>query len=126
MENVRNRVNVHLVNNKKQKQKLVSMPHFKHATHFGKNLAAVHMGKVEVELNKPIYCGGTILDLSKCIMYNFHYGYAKKKWEKVKVLYTDTDSLIYEIETEDIFADTAGDVEKWFDTSGYPKDHPAV
>ena len=62
----------------------------------------------------------------ECIMYNFHYGYAKKKWEKIKVLYTDTDSLIYEIETEDIFADTAEDVKKWFDTSGYSKDHPAV
>ena len=84
------------------------------------------MGKIEVELNNPVFCGAAILDLSKCIMFGFHYGYAKKKWEKLKVLYTDTDSLIYEIETEDIFADTAEDVEKWFDTSGYAKDHPAA
>ena len=103
MENVRNRVNVYLVNSEKTKQTLLTKPHFKHATHFGENLAAVHMGKIEVELNKPIYCGAAILDLSKCIMFGFHYGYAKKKWEKLKVLYTDTDSLIYEIETEDIF-----------------------
>ena len=47
----------------------------------------------------------------------------KKKWEKVKVLYSDTDSLILEIETDDFFADTGEDVEKWFDTSKYPKDH---
>ena len=126
MENVRNRGNVYLVNSEKAKQKLVAKPHFKHATHFGENLVVVHMGKVEIELNKPIYCGAAILDLSKCIMFNFHYEYAKKKWEKIKVLYTDTDSLVYEIETQDIFADTAGDVEKWFDTSGYAKDHPAV
>ena len=126
MENVRNRVNVYLTNNEKQKRRLVSKPHFKHATHFDDNFAAVHMGKIEVELNKPVYCGAPILDLSKCIMLGFHYDYAKKKWEKLKVLYTDTDSLIYEIETEDVFAGTAGDVEKWCDTSGYAKDHPAV
>ena len=47
----------------------------------------------------------------------------KEKWEKVQVLYSDTDSLILEIETDDFFADTAEDVEKWFDTSKYPKNH---
>ena len=76
-------------------------------------------------IKKPVYCGASILDLSKHLMFNFHYEYAKKKWKGLKVLYTDTDSLIYDIPTEDIFADTAGDVEKWFDTSGYPKDHPS-
>ena len=125
LENVRNRVKVYIVNDEKQKRRLTSQPHYKHSTHFNENLAAVHMGKLEVRLNKPVYCGAAILDLSKHLMFSFHYEYAKKKWKGLKVLYTDTDSLIYNIPTEDVFADTAGDAEKWFDTSGYPKDHPS-
>ena len=74
-------------------------------------------------MDKPIFVGAAILDLSKIHMFKFHYGYVKEKWEKVQVLYSDTDSLILEIETDDFFADTAEDVEKWFDTSKYPKNH---
>ena len=125
LENVRNRQNVYIINDENQKRRLVSQPHFKHATHFNKNLAAVHMLKTTVELNKPVYCGASILDLSKFHMFKFHYEYAKPKWNRNKVLYTDTDSLIYDIPTDDVFKDTAEDVEKWFDTSGYPKDHPS-
>ena len=126
MENVRNRIDMKLVNDRKKKAKLVKKVNFKSATHFGEKLAAVHMRKAKVVLDKPIFCGATILDLSKIHMFNFHFNYVKKKWEKVQVLYSDTDSLILEIETDDFFQDTAGDVEKWFDTSGYPKDHFAV
>ena len=68
----------------------------------------------------------SILDLSKTLMYEFHYGYAKKKWDGLKVLYTKSDSLFYEIETEDFFLDIADDVERWFDTSDFPKDHFSV
>ena len=114
LENVRNRVNVYITNDEKQKRRLTTQPHYKHSTHFNENLAAVHMGKIEIQLNKPVYCGAAILDLSKHLMFNFHYEYAKKKWKGLKVLYTDTDSLIYDIPTEDVFADTAADVEKWF------------
>ena len=81
------------------------------------------MRKTKVILDKPIFVGAAILDLSKIHMFKFHYGYVKEKWEKVQVLYSDTDSLILEIETDDFFADTAEDVEKWFDTSKYPKNH---
>ena len=126
MENVRNRINMRLVNDRKKKANLVKKINFKHATKFGEKIAAVHMKKTKVILNKPIFVGAAILDLSKIHMFKFHYGYVKKKWEKVVVLYSDTDSLILEIETDDFFADTAGDVEKWFDTSKYPKDHFAV
>ena len=125
LENVRNRVNVYITNDEKQKRRLNTQPHYKHSTHFNENLAAVHMEKIEVRLNKPVYCGASILDLSKHLMFSFHNEYAKKKWKGLKVLYTDTDSLIYDIPTEDVFADTSADVEKWFDTSGYPKDHPS-
>ena len=126
MENVRNRIDMKLVNDRKKKAKLVRKINFKHATHFGEKLAAVHMRKTKVVLDKPIFCGAAILDLSKIHMFNFHYNYVKKKWEKVHILYSDTDSLILEIQTDDFFQDTAPDVEKWFDTSGYPKDHFAV
>ena len=126
MENVRNRINMRLVNDRKKKANLVKKINFKHATKFGEKIAAVHMKKTKVILNKPIFVGAAILDLSKIHMFEFHYGYVKKKWEKVKVLYSDTDSLILEIETDDFFADTKEDVEKWFDTSKYPKDHFAA
>ena len=126
MENVRNRINMKLVNDRKKKAKYVKKINFKHATKFGEKIAAVHMKKTKVILDKPIFVGAAILDLSKIHMFKFHYGYVKKKWEKVKVLYSDTDSLILEIETDDFFADTGEDVEKWFDTSKYPKDHFAA
>ena len=126
MENVRNRIDMKLVNDREKKANLVKKINFKHATHFGEKLAAVHMRKTHVILNKPIFCGAAILDLSKIHMFQFHYNYVKKKWQNVKVLYSDTDSLILEIETDDFFQDTAPDVEEWFDTSGIPKTHFAV
>ena len=82
------------------------------------------MGKTTVYLNKPKYLGQTILDVSKVLMYEFHYDYIKPKYgEKAKLLFTDTDSLCYEIQTEDFFRDVSPDVERLFDTSGYPKNH---
>ena len=74
-------------------------------------------------MNKPVYLGQAILDLSKTLMYEFHYDYMRAKYgSKVKLCYIDTDSFVYEIETEDFYRDIAKDVEKRFDTSGYSKD----
>ena len=74
-------------------------------------------------MNKPVYLGQAILDLSKTLMYEFHYDYMRpKNGSKVKLCYMDTDSFVYEIETEDFYRDIAKDVEKRFDTSGYSKD----
>ena len=78
---------------------------------------AVHMGKTKLVFDKPIYVGMCILDVSKTLMYEFHYNYIKKKYgESALLLMTDTDSLCYEIKTEDFFKDISGDV---------PKNHPS-
>ena len=78
------------------------------------------MGKIKVVMNKPVYLGQAILDLSKIVMYEFHYDYMKPKYGgKSKAMYMDTDSLVYHIKTKDFYADIASDVEERFDTSGY-------
>ncbi len=126
MENVRNRINVKLVTSEKALNKLVKKSNFKGVNIFHENLVAVHMEKSTVKLRKPIYLGMSILDLSKTLMYKFHYDYMKPKYgNKLELLFTDTDSLIYEIQTDDFYKDITGDVAKWYDTSNYDKDHPS-
>ena len=126
MENIRNRVDLRLVNNQNKAKKLISKPNFRHCTIFDENLVAIHMKKTKLIFNKPVYCGMAILDISKTLIYDFHYGYILPKYGKnQKLLFTDTDSLCYEIQTEDFFKDISGDVEKGFDTSNFPKDHPS-
>ena len=124
MENIRSRVDAQLVNNKKKANKLISKPNLKHWTRFDENLIAVHLKRIKLTFNKPVYCGMAILDISKTLIYDFHYKYIVPKFgEKKKLLFTDTDSLCYEIETEDFFKDIVGDVDTMFDTSNFPKDH---
>ena len=126
MENVRNRVDIRLVNDEKKWNKLAQKQNFKSATIFSENLVAVHMERTSVKLNKPIYLGMSILDLSKTIMYHFHYEYIKPKYgENARLLFTDTDSLCYEIKTEDFFKDISNDVHEKFDTSNLGKSHPS-
>ena len=124
MENIRNRVDIRLVTNQKDARKLISKPNYQHRTIFSENLVAIHMKKTKLVFNKPVYLGMCILDLSKTIMYDFHYNYIKPKYgEKAKLLFTDTDSLMYLVETEDFYKDIAPDVREKFDTSNYPKNH---
>ena len=86
------------------------------------------MGKAKVVMNKPVYLGQAMLDLSKTIMYEFHYDYMKRKYseDKLKLCYMDTDSLIYSVRTEDFYRDIAEDVEARFDTSGYVPNRPLL
>ena len=127
MENIRNRTDVRLVNNGEQFKKLVSKPNYESRKIFNENLVSVHMKKTSVTMNKPVYLGMSILDLSKTLMFDFHYKYIKPKYgNKAKLLFTDTDSFLYEIETEDFYKDISKDVKDRFDTSDYPKNHPSV
>ena len=126
MENIRNRVDVKLVNTKEKFKKLSAKPNFKSHKIFSENLVSVHMKKTSLTMNKPVYLGMCILHLSKTIMYDFHYNYIKPKYgEKAKLLFTDTDSFMYEIETEDFYKDISKDVWDRFDTSDYPENHPS-
>ena len=126
MENIRNRVDVKLVSGRKVAEKLSAKPNFKDCTIFDENLVAIQMTRTKLTFNKPVYCGMAILDLSKILMYDFHFNYILPKYGKnQKLLFTDTDSLCYEIQTEDFFKDISEDVEKSFDTSNFPKDHPS-
>ena len=82
------------------------------------------MRNTKVYFNKPVYVGQAILDLSKTLMFNFHYEYIKKKYcKKAELLFTDTDSLMFQIKTKDFYKDIAGDVQDKFDTSDYPPNH---
>ena len=127
MENIRNRVNVKLVNTEEELKKLAAKPNLKSPPKiFSENLVSVHLKKTSLTMNKPVYLGMCILDLSKTIMYDFHYNYIKPKYgEKAKLLFTDTDSFMYEIETEDFYKDISKDVKDRFDTSDYPENHPS-
>ena len=126
MENIRKRVDIELVNNKEKAEKLSAKPNFNHCNIFNENLVAIHMKKTKLVFNKPVYLGMCILDLSKTLMYDFHYNYIKQKYgDKTKLLFTDTDSLMYEIQTEDFYKDISEDVKDRFDTGDYTPDHPS-
>ena len=83
------------------------------------------MAKIKIVMNKPVYLGQAILDLSKIIMYEFHYDYMLPKYgDKIKLCHMDTDSYVYDIKTEDFYKDIAKDVEVRFDTSAYTSNRP--
>ena len=124
MENLRKRVDIRLVTSKHKLLKLSSKPTFVSSKIFNDNLVAVHKIKETLTLNRPAYVGMCILDLSKTLMYDFHYNYIKKKYvDKAKLLFTDTDSLTYEIQAEDVYQDFWND-RHLFDNSDYSESSP--
>ena len=124
MENIRKRVDVRLVTSKEKLLKLASKSTYVSSKIFNENLVAVDKIKETLTLNRPAYVGMCILDLSKTLMYDFHYNYIKQKYDsKAKLLFTDTDSLTFEIQTEDVYKDFWRDKER-FDNSDYNKESP--
>ena len=106
IENIKKRVDVRLVTDQKKLSKLVSKPTYVNSKIFNEDRVAVHKIKetLIITLDRPAYVGMGILDLSKTLMYNFHYNYVKSRYNnKAKLFFTDTDSLCYEIETQDIY-----------------------
>ena len=119
-ENVRKHRDIKLVTTDKRRNQLVSEPNYHTTKYFSENLLAIEMKKTKVKMNKPVYLGMSILDISKMLMYEFWYDYIKPKYkDKAKLCYMDTDSFVIHIETEDFYEGFADDVEKWFDTSNY-------
>ena len=102
MENVKKRINVKIINNSKDYLRCVSKPNFVSQETFSKNFVAAHQIKSVLTLNKPIYVGFSILELSKLFMYKFHYDYLRNKFD-AKLLFTDTESFVYEVDSEDFY-----------------------
>ena len=127
MENIRKHRNIKLVTNQEAYLKAVMKPNFKSGVRFSSNLLGCEMGKIKVVMNKLVYLGQAILDLSKIVMYEFHYDYMKRKYDddKLTLCYMDTDSLIYSIEMDDFYKDIVDDVKDRFDTSGYNSSRPS-
>ena len=104
MENLRKHRDIKLVTTDEKRNKLVSEPNYHTTKRFSENLLAIEMKKTKVKMNKPVYLGMSILDISKMLMYKFWYDYIKPKYEKkAKLCYTDTDSIIIHIITEYFF-----------------------
>ena len=122
MMNVRKHVDIKLISEGNKYTKYVSKPNFEKSTFFGKNLAAVQMRRTVIRFNQPIYVGVAILDISKTLMYDFYYRLKERYGDRIKLLYTDTDSLIIAVQTKDFYEDMKGMIDE-FDTSDYKEDN---
>src|SRR5277367_2770860 len=132
IENVRNRVDIHLINNSNTptgEDKIIgyqSKPNFMRTVQFNDSLNAIKMNKKTITFNKPIYVGVSVLELSKLHIYNFYYNVLKKKYvDRVELIGMDTDSFFLNIKTNDLWNEIKSDPElyDWFDFSNAPKDH---
>ena len=120
MEKVRKHGDIKLVKTDKRRNQLVSEPNYHTTKYFSENVLAIETKEANVKMNKSVYLGMSILDISKTLMYEFWYDYIKPKYQnKSKLCYMDTDSFAIHIKTEDVYEDIANDVEKWFDISNY-------
>ena len=125
MENVRKHRDIKLVKTDHRTNKLVSKPNYHTMKLIEENLSIIEMKKFKVKMNKPIYLGLGILEISKIIMYEFWYDYVKNKYgNKARLCYMDTDSFVINIKTNDFYEDISQDVNERFDTSNYTFDRP--
>ena len=120
IENIRKHRDIKLETTDKKRSKLVSEPNYHTINLISEDLSIIEMKKTKVEMNKPIYLGLSILEISKTLMYEFWYDYMKPKYnDNVKLSYMDTDSFIMNIKTNDFYKDISNDIENRFDTSNY-------
>ena len=120
MENIRNHRDIKLVTTERKRSKLVSEPNYHTINLISEDLSIIEMKKTKVKMNKPIYLGLSILEISKILIYEFCYDYMKPKYNNdVKLCYMDTDSFVMHIKTNDFYKDIASDNENRFDTSNY-------
>ena len=125
MVNIRKHRDIKLVTTDKKRSKLISEPNYHTINYNSEDLSIIEMNKTKVKMNKPIYLGLSILEISKLLMYEFWYDYMKPKYgNNVKLCYMDTNSFIMNIKTEDFYKDIADDVEKRFDTSNCEVSRP--
>ena len=125
MENIRKHRDIKLVTTDKKRSKLVSEPNYHTINLISEDLSIIQMKKSKVKMNKPIYLGLSILEISKTLMYKFWYDYMKPKYNNdVKLCYVDTDSFIMNIKTNDFYKDISNDAENRFDTSNYEVNRP--
>ena len=126
IENIRNHKNIKLVMTEEKFPKLVMKLNLKSSILFGENLMGFEMRKLKVVMNKPVYLGQVILDLSKLVMYEFHYDYMRRKYDSgnLKLCYMDADSLVYHIKTDDFYKDIASEVPDRFHTSTHRSGRP--
>ncbi len=125
VENQKKRTDIRLVNNEKHCKMLIKKPHMMRFRIFEENLAAVELRKTKAFINKPFYVGFTVLELSKLHMYRFHYDYIKLNFEeKAELLFTDTDSLMYQIFSENVYEKLYKDRKQYFDFCEFPKNSP--
>lgn len=123
MENLRKHRSVELTHTEERLMKLSSKSTYKLHRIFSDDHVGVELNRASVKLNKPIYIGMTVLDLSKHTMYDFYYNHLKSLYgEKVQLQMTDTDSFLFYCETNDLFKDMF-EYSHLFDTSDFPKDH---
>ena len=123
MVNVRKHRHIKLVTAEKRRNQLVSEPNYHTTKYFSENLLAMQMKISKVKMNKPLYLGFSILEISKTLMYEFWYDYIKPNYQNnAKLCYMDSDSFIIQIKIEDFYKNIAVDVKQWFDTTDYNED----
>jgi len=123
MESLRKRIDVKLVSEQIQAERCIANPAFESFQIINEDITMVKSRMTKIRWNKPTYTGFCVLELSKLLMYRFHYDYILKTYQnRAKLLFTDTDSLCYELYTDDVYADMKRDADR-FDTSDYPKGH---
>ena len=122
VQNDRKHRDIKLVTREAKRNELASEPNYHSTKCISKHLLVMEMKKTEVRMNKPIYLGQAVLDFSKTLMFEIWYDYLKPMYgDKIRLCYTDTDSFIIHIKTDDFFKDISADVDKWFDTSNFNK-----